>query len=159
MRICFKLLSAFSSNCLWKSWGERKKIVSGDKRERERESVNFHHMNARTGRAFWLMPVQGKKEEKLFAQLVYWQIQFPDQRWTVADGRSMLSILCRYTRSVLWRIWESHDIHTPTVFLWIFKPRSFLFVQSLRAHGGNCSRQYSQFMTERDYPMPISVIR
>jgi len=36
---------------------------------------------------------RGEKEEKLFAQLVYWQIQFPDQRWTVAGGRSMLSIL------------------------------------------------------------------
>lgn len=35
----------------------------------------------------------GEKKEKLFAQLVYWQIQFPDQRWTVTGGRSMLSIL------------------------------------------------------------------
>lgn len=61
VRICFKLLPTFSSNCLWwKPWGERKKIVSGN--TRERESVNFHHMNARTGRAFWLMPAQGKKK-------------------------------------------------------------------------------------------------
>lgn len=48
----------------------------------ERESVNFQHTNARAraGRAILIDAGAGEKEEKLFAQLVYWQIQFPDQR-------------------------------------------------------------------------------
>lgn len=50
-------------------------------------------MNARTRRTFLIDAGAWEKEEKLFAQLVYWQIQFPDQRWTVTDGRSTLSIL------------------------------------------------------------------
>jgi len=50
-------------------------------------------MNARARRAFLIDAGAWEKEEKLFAQLVYWQIQFPDQRWTVTDGRSTLSIL------------------------------------------------------------------
>lgn len=50
-------------------------------------------MNARAGRAILIDAGAGEKEEKLFAQLVYWQIQFPDQRWTVGDGRSTFSIL------------------------------------------------------------------
>lgn len=46
----------------------------------ERDSVNFQHTNARAGLAILIDAGAEEKEEKLFAQLVYWQIQFPDQR-------------------------------------------------------------------------------